>query len=80
MNFYELLPVQEQNQKSFYGKAIVQCYDKEKILFSYGTKIASIKGNKIKKYWSGWSKTTGKHIFAFCGLKKADFQKLKLEV
>ena len=53
-------------QKSFYGKAIVEIFDNNKILYSYGTRILTInsKGQVIKS-WSGWSATTVKHINSF---------------
>lgn len=53
-------------QKSFYGKAIVEIFDNNKILYSYGTRILTInpKGQIIKS-WSGWSATTAKHINSF---------------
>lgn len=53
-------------QKSFYGKAIVENFDNNKILYSYGTRILTINGKgQITKNWSGWSATTAKHINSF---------------
>lgn len=75
---YELLPEESQNQKSFYKKAIVEVDEEgNQTLYSYGTKIIrkSASGDLIK-YWNGWSATTGKHIFAFCGLHKKEYEKL----
>ena len=53
-------------QKSFYGKAIVESFNDNKILYSYGTRILTInpKGQIIKS-WTGWSTTTAKHINSF---------------
>lgn len=75
--FYELTPVN--NQKSFYGKAKILIDDEgNKTLYSYNTKILTItKDGKILKHWSGWSATTGKHIFAFCGMNKKQFESLE---
>lgn len=53
-------------QKSFYGKAIVEIFDNNKILYSYGTQILTINSKgQIIKSWSGWSATTAKHINSF---------------
>lgn len=53
-------------QKSYYGKAIVENFDNNKILYSYGTRILTINGKgQVIKNWSGWSATTAKHINSF---------------
>lgn len=53
-------------QKSFYGKAIVENFGNNKILYSYGTRILTINSKgQIIKSWSGWSATTAKHINSF---------------
>lgn len=69
---YGLIPLKEQHQKSFYGKGIVSVDENgNQTLFSYGTRIMEKTADgKLKKYWNGWSMTTGKHIKAFCGLNK----------
>jgi len=76
--FYDLTPAATQKEKSFYGKAKVEIDGDKKTLYSYNTKIATMKGAEILRHWNGWTKTTGRHIFAFCGMKKADFEKLPL--
>lgn len=78
---YELKPLPEQNQQSFYGKAIVEVdEDGTEFLYSYNKLILSrdIDGNYIR-FWDGWSMTTGKHIKAFCGLNKKQFLNLNME-
>lgn len=78
---YELIPTLKQNQKSFYGKARVQIdEDGTAFLYSYNTLILSkdIDGNYIR-YWDGWSQTTGKHIKAFSGLNKKEYENIKME-
>lgn len=78
---YELQPLEMQHQKSFYRKATVEV-DKNgnETLFSYGTRIIekTADGNLIK-YWDDWTVTTGKHIKAFCGLCKKEYENLDNE-
>ena len=76
MTTYELKPSQNQNQISFYGKAKVIIENGCKTLYSYDTKIMTIKGNRMFRHYDGWTQTTGKHIFAFCGLRKKEFLNL----
>ncbi|BET21243.1 hypothetical protein [Solobacterium moorei] len=73
---YELKPTQ--NQKSFYGKALVRIEnDGTETLYSYNTPIISRSPNgELKRLWFGFTATTGKHIKAFCGLNKAEFENL----
>lgn len=76
---YELVPLN--GRKSFYGKAVVQV-DKNgtETLYSYFTKICSRdKNGNIKRFYSGWSLTTGIHIKSFCGLTKKEFEALPIE-
>lgn len=82
LNIYELKPLPEQNQKSFYNKAYVKIdEDNTKYLYSYNTLILSISnGGTIKRYWDGWSMTTGRHIKAFCGFNKKEYENIKMEV
>ena len=78
---YELIPTPEQNQKSFYNKATVTIDNKgTAFLYSYNTLILSkdIDGNYIR-YRDGWSQTTGKHIKAFSGLNKKEYENIKME-
>ena len=78
---YELKPTNKQNQKSFYGKAFIMIdEDGTKKLYSYGTLIMTedINGN-YTRLWDGWSQTTGKHIKAFSGLNKKEYENIKME-
>lgn len=46
-------------------------------LISYNTEILQKdKNGTIKRVWTGWSQTTGKHIKAYCGLNKAGYEAL----
>lgn len=80
MKTYELSPVLGQ-QESFYGKAHVQEYDDgSAVLFSYYTPIIRREKNgSLSRLWAGWSATTGRHIYAFCGLRKKDFTALPVD-
>ena len=73
---YELIPTD--SRKSFYGKCRVEVQqDGSEILMSYNTPIIQrLKDGTLKKLWSGWSMTTGRHIAAFCGLNKKEFEAL----
>lgn len=73
----DLSPLDGQ-QKSFYKKAqIVEDPNGNKTLYSYGTRIMEKTADgELKKYWNGWSMTTGKHIKAFCGLNKKEYDAL----
>lgn len=76
----ELRPVQSQHQKSFYGKALVLERNGERILFSYGTPVAAIYGTgRVHRLWSKWSRTTGQHVYAFCGVGKREWDLLPVE-
>ena len=67
------------SQKSFYSKALVRIdKDGTETLYSYGTPIIARKGDKLRKLWNGWSATTGRHIKAFCGLNKKEFDALEM--
>ena len=80
MTMYELMPVYEQNQSSFYGKAKVIIEEKgARTLYSYDTKIMTIRADgSAVRYWDDWTNTTGKHIYAFCGMHKKEYMQLKL--
>ena len=73
---YELHPIT--NQKSFNGKALVKIDENgTETLYSYNTPIISRSSNgELKRLWFDYTPTTGKHIKAFCGLNKAEFEKL----
>lgn len=74
--WYELTPCD--NHKSFYGKAKVFEDENGKTLYSYDTKILTItKEGKYIKFWNDWSATTGRHIAAFCGLNKKQYEALE---
>ncbi len=74
---YELTPID--GRKSFYGKAQVHILENgDKVLYSYGVKILTetADGHYIK-HWDGWTQTTGRHIKAFCGMDKKQFENLE---
>lgn len=74
-NIYELLP--RDSRKSFYGKAKVLIDEKgNEYLQSYETIVMARIDGQIVKLWDGWSATTGRHIASFCGLNKAELDKL----
>lgn len=74
----ELRPVD--GRKSFYGKALVIRMNGKEVLQSYDTIVAyrDHKG-ELHRTWDGWSATTGRHIYAFCGKHKAEWDKLPIE-
>lgn len=78
---YELKPLPEQNQKSFYSKAYIKIDEAgTKFLYSYNLLILSITiDGTIKRHWKYWTQTTGKHIKAFSGLNKKQFLNIKME-
>ncbi len=79
MKMYELHP-NNNTVKSFYGKALV-CVDEDgsETLYSYATPIIkrTHSGDLVRLY-DGWTQTTGRHIAAFCGLNKTQFQNLPM--
>lgn len=79
MRIYELMPVG--SVKSFYGKAIVVVDDDgNETLKSYQTDvIRRDAGGSLHRLWDGWSATTGRHIFAFCGYHKKEWDKMEVE-
>lgn len=75
-NFYELNP--GTIQRSFYGKALVRENDDgSRTLFSYLTPIMTKTDKGYVKHWEGWSATTGRHIHAFSGMLKKEYDKLE---
>ena len=76
MKMYELMPID--GRKSFYHKAVVKVDDNgDQTLYSYNTPIIKMSATgELTKLWAGWSATTGRHIAAFCGLRKAAFMAL----
>ena len=72
------------NQKSFYGKAIViETETGYKLLKSYETFVCMLDPeNKFIRLWGGYSATTSKHVNSFlnlyglCGLNKKEWNTL----
>lgn len=81
MKRYELMPTSNQNQKSFNRKAIVEIdNDGTETLYSYFTPIIKrLPDGTLVRLWYSYSATTGKHIKAFCGLDKKQFEALEVE-
>lgn len=79
MKTYE--PTPTDGRKSFYNKALVTIDDNgTETLYSYNTPIVKrLASGELVRMWNGWSATTGRHIKAFCGLNKAEFEKLETE-
>ena len=71
---YELIPTD--GRKSFYGKCYVEREDDgTETLFSYHTPILRRKPDgSLIRLWFGYSVTTGRHIRAFCGMNKKEFE------
>ena len=80
MQTFDLKPLPEQNQKSFYGKAQVRINDDgTQDLYSYNTLVArKSPDGRITRIWNEWSVTTGRHIKAFCGLNKREWDSLSV--
>ena len=72
---YDLVPKAEQGQDTFYGKARVYIdKDGSETLCSYDTPIArKMPNGEVQKLWDDWTTTTGKHIYAFCGMRKKEW-------
>ena len=61
-----LIPPNNQAQKSFYGKAKVVMDGKKAYLQSYNTFVCCMdENNQFHRIWSGWSATTARHVNAF---------------
>lgn len=70
----EFLP--NMNHKAF----VIHNDDGSTILVSYETPVLKrSKNGVLTRLWDSWSHTTGRHIIAFCGLKKADYLALPME-
>lgn len=81
MKEYYLKPLPEQNQIDFYRKAkVVVQDDGSETLYSYDTAVLrkNVDGT-YTRLWDSYSTTTGKHIKAFSGMTKKEFDKLPLE-
>lgn len=81
MREYYIGPTLQQGQKSFYGKAFVrEDDDGSKTLYSYNTPIIRVNpDNSYTRLWDSWSLTIGKHIKAFCGMNKREFESVPME-
>jgi len=68
-------------RKSFYGKAYVEKKDNgDRVLISYGTPVLKKDANgRLHRLWWNWSATTGRHIAAFAGIGKKEWDKLPIE-
>ena len=53
------------SRKSFYGKAIVTELNGNVILTSYATDVCGIINGEFKRFWSGESTTTTRHVNSF---------------
>lgn len=79
MRTYELMPID--GRKSFYNKAyVVISDDNTETLYSYGTKIVSRTADgELRRHYNGdWTATTGRHIKAFCGLNKKEWESMAI--
>ena len=76
---FDLIP--NDSHKSFYGKAKVIVFeDGTQVLQSYETFVAQKDPDgTIKRLWGGYSRTTQRHINAFCGMNKAEFYAIPRE-
>ena len=77
VKFYELSPVD--GRKSFYNKAVVRIDRKGETLYSYNTPVMVRRPNgELERLWGGWSATTGRHVKAFCGISKKEWDKMEV--
>ena len=77
MKVYQLTP--QDSHKSFYGKAKVLVKNDTETLVSYNTPVIRRYGNgKLERLWSGWSATTGRHVAAFCGINKKQYEDMEV--
>lgn len=62
---------------SWYGKCAVETYAGGQVLRSYNTLVlARSNDGTLVRLWGGWSATTGRHIRAWAGLNKAEWNAL----
>lgn len=75
---YALMP--NDSHRSFYGRAIVRVYDDgTEVLHSYNTDVMSRKPDgTLVRHWDDWSATTGRHVIAFAGIRKAEWDKMEI--
>jgi len=75
---YDLAPVD--GRQSFYGKAKIIVENGREALQSYSTVVAyRDAAGQLHRTWSGWSATTGRHLYAFAGIRKRDWDKMPVE-
>ena len=74
---YELMP--NDSHKSFYGKARVFEDGDTQTLVSYDTAVMRCVNGEYERLWGGWSATTGRHIKAFSGLSKKDWDAMPVK-
>lgn len=79
MEKFELSPID--GRTSFYGKAYYTIDPAgNKTLYSYNTAILTLyKDGTMKRLYSGYTATTGRHIKAFCGLDKKTFLAMEVD-
>lgn len=64
IRMYELSPRYD-SRKSFYCKAHVIETENGVYLRSYDTVVCGIENGVFKRFWSGWSATTSRHVNEF---------------
>lgn len=66
---FQLEPVYS-DQKSFYGKARVECRGRYSTLYSYDTPVMVYDSmfDQIQRLWFGYSRTTQKHVDSFLAI------------
>lgn len=67
--------------KSFYNKCfVIMITDGDRVisktLYSYDTPILTEKNGETFRHWDDWSATTGRHIAAFNGMNKKQYDAL----
>lgn len=79
INTYEVTPVT--SQKSFYGNARVTVYeDGTEILTSYKTEVLRKNPDgTFDRLWDDWSATTAKHVYAWSGIRTAEWHKMEVK-
>ena len=75
---FDLAP--RDGRKSFYGKAKVARINRVELLRSYNTIVAyRDQYGELHRTWSGWSATTGRHVYALAQIRKRDWDRLPVE-
>lgn len=75
-------PIPATGAKSFYGKCrVLEFEDGAQLLISYETPvIGRDKNGNFSRFWSGYSATTARHIFAAFDLPAGDFKSGKEQI